>query len=73
MIVKVDKNNFTQKCEGCGKLHSLSYSDFVITANFITLHPCDGCGSLEVLCNNNLEDDHSVKVSKVFANIATQG
>jgi len=71
MIVKVETDTFNQKCAGCDKIHSLSYSDFVITANFITLHPCDQCGSLEILNNNNRDDEHSLMVTRVFANVAT--
>lgn len=71
MIVKVDKNTFTQKCGHCGEIYSHRYSDFLITAKMVTLRPCAKCNSLEILCNNNGNDSHGILVSRVFANIAS--
>ena len=72
MIVKVENNGFVQKCV-CGKLYQRAYSSYSIAASFITLTPCEDCGSLEVLHSNNGDDEHSVMVAKVFVKIATQG
>lgn len=72
MIIKVEKDSFTQRCGHCKKLHKVLYSEIAITSGFIKLEACDQCGSLEVLHNNNGDDDHSIMVTKVFAKVATQ-
>ena len=72
MITKVEADRFIQKCE-CGDVHYLPYEDLVIKGKFITLPTCLACETrIEVLHNNNGEDDHSILVSKIFANVATK-
>jgi formate dehydrogenase maturation protein FdhE len=72
MLAKVEQTKLSQKCV-CGKLSSHLYSDLAIERNYIKLPACEDCGSLEILYNNNADDDHSIKVTKVFAKVATQG
>ena len=72
MIVKVEADKLVQKCV-CGGLCSVYYEDLQITGKFIQLPLCSVCGSLEVLHNNDSDDDHSIKVMKIFAKVATQG
>lgn len=72
MITKVEKSQFFQKCV-CGQLFAHDYTSFSIVNKVVKLPPCTKCKSLEVLYNNNADDEHSLKVTKVFAKIATQG
>ena len=71
MIIKIEENKCVQKCV-CGKLSGHKYSELKIINSYITMPPCQECGSLEILKNNNGNDEHSILITKVFANIAIQ-
>ncbi len=73
MITKAEDTTLTQKCV-CGHLRTLSYSSLSIAGEFIHLPVCSECNkSIEILFNNNVDNPHSILVSKVFAKVATQG
>lgn len=72
MITKVETTRCLQKCV-CGQKYAHEYSSLQIQNKCIKLPLCPACGSLEILYNNNGDDDHSIKVTKVFAKVATQG
>ena len=72
MIVKVQENMCFQKCV-CEEITSHAYSSLEIKWKYIKMPQCIKCGSLEILCNNNADDAHSIKVTKIFAKVATQG
>jgi hypothetical protein len=72
MITKVEETKCSQKCV-CNDLLSHSYSSLGIQGGCIILPTCSKCGSIEILYNNNADDEHSIRVTKIFAKVATQG
>ena len=73
MVVKIEQNSFVQKCV-CGHIIRHQYSSLEINGKFIILPVCEGCNkSIEILHLNSKNDEHSKKVTQIFAEVATQG